>query len=92
MLLLTVTCQITLERAEGDSCKRYKKKSLTVLLMDLGRLSSKTGPLSCSASPNSRDTMRGSRKSGRACRGERGERNESWRRMKRVRKVSSEDL
>lgn len=43
--------------------------SLTVLLMDLGRLSSRTGPWSSSASANTKDTMRGSLKSGRACRG-----------------------
>lgn len=49
------------------------KISLTVLLMDLGRLSSRTGPWSSSASPNAKDTMRGSLKSGRACRVRRGE-------------------
>lgn len=48
------------------------KISLTVLLMDLGRLSSRTGPWSSSASPNAKDTMRGSLKSGRACRLGRG--------------------
>lgn len=39
---------------------------LTVLLMDVGMLSSRTGPWSSSDSPKSKDTMRGSRKSSRA--------------------------
>lgn len=44
----------------------WERSSLTVLLMDLGRLSSRTGPWSSSESPKSKDTMRGSLKSGRA--------------------------
>lgn len=42
-----------------------RERSLTVLLVDLGRVSSRTGPWSSSTSPNSKDTNKGSLKSGR---------------------------
>lgn len=45
-----------------------RARALTVLLMDLGRLSSRIGPRSSSVSPKSSVTRRGSLKSGRACR------------------------
>lgn len=64
--------------------------------MDLGRLSSSTGPWSSSASPKSRDTIRGSLKSSRACRGTDSERMEvnSLRQeteCKRGRRILSDD-
>lgn len=57
--------------------KGLDKSKLTVLLMDLGRVSSRTGPWSSSTSPNSKDTKRGSLKSGRGW--DRGMRTRTWR-------------
>lgn len=57
---------------------------LTVLLMDLGRFSSRTGPRSSSASPKPKDTMRGSLKSRCACWGGRWSMTEKGEEKKKV--------
>ena len=61
------------ERERGSERERQERAGksegysyLTVLLMEVGRFASRTGPWSSLAKPNTRETMIGSRKSGLA--------------------------